>query len=536
MGEAYPELVKARSVVEQVLHREEERFAETLEQGMRILESCLATVQGKELPGETAFQLYDTYGFPIDLTADVVREHGLTVDMAGFERAMSQQRERARAASHFKAEYAPVLDLAGPCEFRGYSELSTTSRAIGLLREGAPVAELSAGDRGAVVLDRTPFYAESGGQKGDRGFIEWPGGRFEVTDTQKSGPDVIVHEGCMLEGRLSEGSDCRAVVNEELRRATALNHTATHLLHAALRRVLGEHVAQKGSLVEPERLRFDFAHFEPVSAEQLAEVERLVNEHIRRNAEVTASVMPKDQALAAGAMALFGEKYGDAVRVLRIGDFSTELCGGTHVQRAGDIGLFKIVSESGVAAGVRRIEGLTGAAALQWVMANERLLSSLAERAKTSREHLDERLQQIIDRIRSLEKELDRVNAKFASTAGDDLAARAVDVSGVKVLAESAGDADAKALRDLCDQLKQKLGSAVVVLGAVRDGKVNLVAGVTNDQTKRVQAGVLISYVAQQVGGKGGGRPDMAQAGGSDPASLPAALASVPEWVRQTLV
>ncbi len=536
MGAAYPALLQARATIEQVLRREEERFAETLEQGMRLLEHCLADLGGSVVPGEAAFQLYDTYGFPIDLTADVAREHGVSVDMAGFERAMALQRERARAASHFRADHAPDLHFSTPCAFTGYQQLETASRVIGLLREGRTVACLRAGERGGVVLDRTPFYAESGGQVGDKGRIDWPGGTFEVADTQKLGADVYVHQGRVLTGELTPETDCRAIVDVDLRWATALNHSATHLLHAALREILGGHVAQKGSLVTADRLRFDFAHFEPIAADQLAAVERLVNRQIRANAEVVAAVMPKEQALAAGAIALFGEKYGDDVRVLRIGKFSTELCGGTHVRRAGDIGLFKIVSEGGVAAGVRRIEAVTGAAAMDWVAANERLLLTLAERVKTSRDHLDDRIQQILERARALEKELERIKAKLASAAGNDLAASAIDVGGVKVLAAQVGESDAKALRDLCDQLKQKLGSAVIVLGSVRDGKVNLVAGVSLDQVQRVKAGELIAMVAQQVGGKGGGRPDLAQAGGNDPSRLPDALKTVADWVRQKLL
>lgn len=535
MASAYPELSKARSTVEQVLLREEERFAQTVEQGMRMLENCLAELNGTVIAGEAVFQLYDTYGFPIDLTADVAREHGKSIDMEGFERAMGQQRQRARAAGHFKPGYVADLHVAIPCEFTGYDELTAESRVIGLLRGSDVVGRLQNGEQGSVILDRTPFYAESGGQVGDKGRIEWSGGAFEVTDTRKLGADVIVHQGRLVAGELVPGMDCRAMVDSDFRRATALNHSATHLLHAALRHSLGEHVTQKGSLVTSDRLRFDFTHFEPIRVDQLEAVERLVNEQIRLNAEVTSTVMPKEQALAAGAMALFGEKYGDDVRMLRIGEFSTELCGGTHVRRAGDIGLFKIISESGVAAGIRRIEAITGAAALDWVNSNEHLLLALAEQVKTTPDFLGDRIQQILERTRLLEKELDRIKSKFASATGDELVSGAVDVGGVKVLAAQVGDSDAKALRGLCDQLKQKLGSAVIVLASVRDGKVILVAGVTADQVQRLKAGELIAMVAQRVGGKGGGRPDMAQAGGNDPAGLPAALDAVPAWVRESL-
>ena len=535
MGSAYPELLQAKGMVEQVLSREEERFAETLEQGMRILEGGIADLDGTVIPGAAVFQLYDTYGFPVDLTADVAREHGLTIDMAGFETAMALQRDRARAASHFKVDYSHDVHLATHCCFTGYDELLSEARVLGLFRDGREVDRLVSGEAGMIVLDRTPFYAESGGQVGDRGRLEAASGILVVRDTQKQGAELIVHHGQVIEGELMVGQGCRAIVDEHARRATALNHSATHLLHAALRRVLGEHVTQRGSLVTTERLRFDFAHYEPVRAEQLAVVERLVNEQVRANSAVTAVTVPREEALAAGAMALFGEKYGEEVRVLRIGDFSTELCGGTHVQRAGDIGFFKIVAETGVASGIRRMEAVTGQAALDWVAANEKLLQTLTERVKTNREHLDDKIQQLLERTRSMEKELDRLKAKNASSSGDDLAARAIEVAGVRVLSAQVGEADPKSLRDLVDQLKQKLGSAVIVLGAVKDGKVSLVAGVTQDQVQRVRAGDLIATVASKVGGKGGGRPDMAQAGGNDPAQLPAALSDAVDWVTQRL-
>ncbi|RYU58988.1 alanine--tRNA ligase [Methylolobus aquaticus] len=535
MGAAYPELPRARDTVEKALEREERRFAETLEQGMRILEACIAELPGQVIPGETAFQLYDTYGFPVDLIADVAREHGLSVDMAGFEQAMAGQRQRARAASHFKAGHGPDLRVAQACQFTGYEELVSESRVVALLHEGKAVDSLPVGGRSVIVLERTPFYAESGGQCGDQGWIETATGRFEVDDTQRQGADVILHHGRVTEGVIGLDQPCRALVDATGRAMTAANHSATHLLHSALRRILGEHVTQKGSLVNAERLRFDFAHFEPVHADQLVAIEHLVNGQIRHNWAVDATVMPRDEALSAGAMALFGEKYGDEVRVLRMGDFSTELCGGTHVSRVGDIGFFKIVAETGVASGVRRIEAVTGEKAGAWVTASEQLLQTLAMRIKANREQLDERLQQVLERARILEKELERIKAKAASSAGSDLAGEAVDVEGVRVLAVEIPDADAKTLRDLIDQLKQKLGSAVIVLAAVKDGKVSLVAGVTQDHTARLKAGELIAQVAAQVGGKGGGRADLAQAGGADPSGLPNALAGVVPWVRSRL-
>jgi alanyl-tRNA synthetase len=535
MGAAYPELVKAQATVERVLQKEEERFAETLDQGMKILDADIKSLSGKVIPGETAFQLYDTYGFPIDLTADVAREHGLSVDMAGFERAMEAQRERARAASHFAVDYTHDIHVDTRCRFTGYLRLSGEARVLALSKDGRPVERLKAGEEGVIVLDETPFYAESGGQVGDRGELRAGGARFEVADTRKQGNDVILHVGRMSAGTMEVGTLCEALVDEDRRAATALNHSATHLLHAALRRVLGDHVAQKGSLVNPERLRFDFSHFEPMTAEQIREVERLVNTEIRRNQAVRADVMAKDEAMKAGAMALFGEKYGDEVRVLRIGDFSTELCGGTHAERAGDIGFFKIVGESGVAAGVRRIEAVTGQNALDWVEASDGLLQALSERVKTGRDGLDEKIQQLLERNRQLEKELERLKSKMASAAGSDLISRAIEIAGVKLLVARLDDADPKSLRDLVDQLKNKLGSGAIVLAAAKDGKVNLIAGVTQDQTARIKAGDLVNVVAQQVGGKGGGRPDLAQAGGNDPTHLDDALRAVPDWVRQRL-
>jgi alanyl-tRNA synthetase len=483
--------------------------------------------------GNLAFILYDTFGFPLDLTQDVCREHGVIVDEAAFNAAMNRQRERARAASQFAADYSGNVQLDVRCEFTGYTHLSEDTIIVALLKDDQTVERLSAGDEGIVILAKTPFYGESGGQVGDRGTIRSGDAVFEVLDTQKQGGELILHIGRVVRGTLAVGADCRAEVDGAARQATALNHSATHLLHAALRRILGEHVTQKGSLVDPQRLRFDFSHFEPIKPEQLDIIERLVNEQIRANSPVYADIMAKDDAVKAGAMALFGEKYGDEVRVLRIGEFSTELCGGIHAERAGDIGLFKIVGESGVAAGVRRIEAVTGEAALDWIKTSERLVQSLGERVKAGREGLIDKVQQILERNRALEKELDKLKGKLASASGDDLVSQAVEIDGVKVLAAKIEESDPKALRDLVDQLRNKLGSAAIVLGTVKDGKVSLIAGVTQDQTSRIKAGDLVNAVATQVGGKGGGRPDLAQAGGTDPTRLDAALKSVPDWVRR---
>ncbi len=535
MGEAYPELVKARSQVERALQREEERFRETLDEGIKILQQEIASLKGKLIPGEVAFRLYDTFGFPVDLTADYAKSHGLDVDMAGFEQAMEQQRERARAASQFGVAYATPTGVEGHTEFTGYEHLQEQTTILALYRGDTAVEQLDSGEEGTVVLERTPFYAESGGQVGDRGEIKGGNATFEVRDTQKLGGDVFGHMGVVTGGTLRVGDSATAHVNELARQATMLNHSATHLMHAALRKVLGEHVTQKGSLVDAARLRFDFSHFAPMSREELREIERLVNEQIRRNEPVETRVMAFEDARTSGAMALFGEKYGDTVRVLRIGDFSMELCGGTHARRAGDIGLFKIVSEGGVASGVRRIEAITGSAAVEAMESADDALTRLAGLVKAGRDDVEDKVQQAIERSRKLEKELEQLKGKLASAAGSDLSAQAVEVSGLKVLAARLDGADPKSLRDTVDQLKNKLGSAAVVLATVSGDKVSLVAGVTADNTKKLKAGDLVNMVAQQVGGKGGGRPDMAQAGGSDPSGLDTALSSVPEWVRQQL-
>ncbi len=532
MGEAYPELPRAQAMVERVLKQEEERFAETLEQGMQILEQAISSLEGDTIPGETVFRLYDTYGFPVDLTADIARERGLKIDMAGFEREMAAQRERARAASGFAADYGREPTVEGETEFTGYEATAGTATITGLYRDGEPVEELTEGESGMLVLDRTPFYAESGGQIGDTGSLVGERGRFRVEDTQKQ-DKVFMHLGQVTDGTIRVGDKVEALVDAERRHDIALNHSATHLLHAALRQVLGEHVTQKGSLVEADRLRFDFSHFEPLTPEQLAEIEDLVNARIRDDLPVETRIMEPEAAIAQGAMALFGEKYGEKVRVLSMGDFSVELCGGTHVSRTGEIGLFKILGETGIASGVRRIEATTGQHALDYVREQERRLSEIAGMLKTDREKAVERVQQLLDRNRSLEKEIERLKGKLASSQGDELASQAVDIGGIKVLAAQLEGVDPKALRETVDQLKNKLGSAVIVLGTAREGKVSLVAGVTKDLTDRFKAGEIVNLVAQQVGGKGGGRPDMAQAGGNQPEKLPEALQNAVAEIRK---
>ena len=536
MGDAYPELRARREFVERVLRQEEERFAETLGQGMRILEQSLESLETSELPGTTVFKLYDTYGFPVDLTADIARERGLSVDHAGFEQAMEAQRQRARASSQFGgAETAPQqVATAVESAFSGYETVSDEGRVVELFVDGAPVQVLSAGQNGYVVLDHTPFYAESGGQVGDKGLLETADSKFEVEDTRKHGK-AIVHVGTMQSGTLSVGATVQALVDSERRRATVRNHSGTHLLHAALRRILGEHVLQKGSLVAPDRLRFDFSHFEPLRQSELREIEDLVNHWVLENRQASAKVMPMDEALKSGALALFGEKYDEHVRVMSIGEFSTELCGGTHVQRSGDIGLLKITSETGVAAGVRRIEAVTGDAALAWVNATQDRLGGIAHVLKTDRDGAEDRVTQMFARNRDLEKELERLKSKLASGQGRDLVDEAVEVDGFKVVAAKLDGADAKALREAVDRLKHKLGSAVIVLAAVNGDKVSLVAGVTADGVGRVKAGPLVNFVAKQVGGRGGGRPDLAQAGGNDPSRVDQALRSVTDWVSGQL-
>ncbi len=536
MGDAYPELVKTQSQVERVLEQEEQRFAETLDNGMKVLEDAISSLAGKEIPGKTVFKLYDTFGFPVDLTADIARERNLTIDQAGFETEMEAQRSRARAANSFSAADTAGLQIEGCTDFTGYDQLKDEGTVTALFVKGEPVDTLQAGDAGLVVLDHTPFYAESGGQVGDRGELSSEGVCFQVEDTRKQGGDAFAHIGKLTSGALKVGDKLNAQVDETRRSAIRLNHSATHLLHAALRQLLGEHVQQKGSLVEPDRLRFDFSHFEPITDDDLSRIETLVNEQVRANTKVQTRIMPVDQAKEVGAMALFGEKYADEVRVLSIGKFSIELCGGTHVTRAGDIGLFKIISETGIASGVRRIEAVTGQGAVNYIGETEKNLMAVAELVRGGRENTTNKVGQLLERNRSLEKELEVLISKLASAKGSDLASQAVEINGIKVLAARLDGADPKSLRDTVDQLKNKLGAAAVVLGLVNDNKVSLVAGVTKNETALLKAGDLVNQVAQQIGGKGGGRPDMAQAGGSQPENLDEALASVEGWVRQQLV
>jgi alanyl-tRNA synthetase len=535
MGAAYPELTQRRAHAERVLAHEEARFAETLITGMALLDEVMRGMSGTVIDGATVFKLYDTYGFPVDLTADVAREHNLTIDQAGFEAAMDAQRERARAASRFGVDLRGGTKVDSRTQFQGYDSLAGESLVVALLKGGAAVAELNSGESGEVVLEATPFYAESGGQVGDAGELAGAGIRFVVGDTVKRGT-AFAHVGKVVEGRIRLGDRLGTQVDGERRAATALNHSATHLLHAALRQVLGTHVQQKGSLVAPDRLRFDFSHFQAVTPQELTTIERLVNAEIRRNEPARTDLMEYDQAVAAGAMALFGEKYDRDVRVLRIGDFSVELCGGTHVSRAGDIGLFKITAESGVASGVRRIEAITGEKAIDYMEQHEALIREVAGQLRSSRDEVPEKVRDALDRIRQMEREIRTLKDKLASGSGVDLAANAIDVQGVKVVAAQVEGADSGALRNAVDQLKSKLGSAVIVLASVdAQSKVLLVAGVTADQTTRIKAGELVGNVAAAVGGKGGGRADFAQAGGSNAAALPQALASVAELVRKRL-
>ena len=549
MGGAHPVLTAAGQGVEDALRQEEERFAETLEQGLKHLDAAIAKLTGDIIPGDEVFKLYDTYGFPVDLTADIARERKLGLDMAGFEKRMAEQRQRAREASQFAVDFKIPVASGSRVEkdsefhyehgqvlasaFKGYETLNADGRVTALLKGSEQVDRLEEGEEGAVILDATPFYAESGGQVGDQGRIVSDTGVFEVADTRKHG-SAHVHFGAVASGALETGQGAAAQVDAARRLDTTRNHSATHILHAALREILGGHVVQKGSLVAPDRLRFDFSHPQQVDDEQLRAIERLVNHKILDNAETEIRVMPLEEALKSGALSLFGEKYDSQVRVLRIaGDFSVELCGGTHARRAGDIGLFKLVAESGVAAGVRRIEAVTGAGALAFVEEQEAQLEALARLLKSGRNRLEVKLEQVLERSRRLEKELEQAQGKLASHAGADLAGQAQVINGVHVVACAVEGADPKTLRELVDRLKVQLGSAVIVLGAPREGKVSLVAGVTENNTGDIQAGELINYVARQVGGKGGGRADLAQAGGDDPDALPGALASVADWVQQ---
>ncbi len=538
MGQAYPELVREQERVAQVLQREEMRFAETLEKGMKILEERLAGLSGDEIPGDVVFLLYDTYGFPVDLTADIAREKGLGLDMDGFEQAMKAQRERARSASQFDGgEHLDAQALADlpPTEFTGYEHCDeSAARVLAVFRHGKAVEQLAAGETGLVILDRTPFYAESGGQVGDTGILEHGNGHARVLDTRKLAGVFHGHQVEVVAGALAVGDELAAHVDAERRQRIRLNHSATHLLHAALRQVLGQHVQQKGSLVDAERLRFDFSHPEPVSEEQLLAIERLVNEQIRTNAEAETRVLPYEEAIEAGALALFGEKYGDRVRVLKLGDFSVELCGGTHVRRAGDIGLFRIVSETGIAAGVRRIEALTGPAALEWVAQREALLQQTGRALKVPPEELPEKLQQWQERQKRLERELDALKRELAAHAGDALATEAVECGPARFLVAEL-NADTKTLRDTAERLRDRLAPAAVALASREGDKVRLAAAVSKALTGRVRAGDWVRHMAEQVGGKGGGRPDMAQAGGNDASRLPQALEAGRQWAREML-
>ena len=536
MGEAYPELKSNQDKVVATLKQEEDRFFATIENGMEILEGELADMAAKGVTvfnGETAFKLHDTYGFPLDLTADICRERNVTVDGAAFDAAMARQKEQARAAGKFKMALA--LEYTGAeTTFQGYTVLEAKGKVLALYKNGAAVNELNEGDLGVVVLDNTPFYAESGGQVGDRGELKGAGGIFAVEDTLKIQAAVFGHHGVLKTGKLAVGQEVAAKVDTASRAATARNHSVTHLMHKALRQVLGGHVQQKGSLVDPDKTRFDFAHTQPMTAEEIREVEEIVNAEILANADTDSRVMALDDAQKSGAMMLFGEKYGDEVRVVAIGS-SKELCGGTHVGRTGDIGLFKIVTEAGVAAGVRRVEALTGTNALAYVQAQESRVNGLSSLLKTTPDDIAERVIGIMDNVRALEKELARLKSKLAASQGDDLVGQAVEVKGAKVLAATLEGADVATLRETMDKLKDKLKSAALVLASVAEGKVTLIAGVTADLTSKVKAGELVNMVAQQVGGKGGGRPDMAQAGGTQPENLPAALAAVAAWVEGKL-
>jgi alanyl-tRNA synthetase len=540
MGEAYPELVKAQANVERILKMEEERFAETLDQGMKILEEDIKDMKGKTIAGETLFKLYDTYGFPVDLTADIARERNLEIDEAGFEDCMEAQRERGRSASQFGVDYNK--DVQSDCDtvFTGYEQVKQSSKVAEMFIGADSVDTMSAGQQGIIVLNETPFYGESGGQVGDTGVLTSGDATFEVRDTQKQG-DSILHIGELTSGEVKLGDELVAEIDFDSRKAISRNHSATHLMHAALQKVLGEHVSQKGSLVDADKLRFDFSHFEPVKAEELRQIEQIVNKQIRGNSEAKAKEMELEAAKASGAMALFGEKYDDVVRVVSMGDttgqssFSTELCGGVHVDRVGDIGFFKITAESGIASGVRRIEAVTGEAAVNWVEEKDQQLDTLAQILKSSRDEVNSKVEQLIQKLKEQEKQLAALKGKMASQAGSDLGSQAEEVNGVKVLTAHLDGADSNTLRDTLDQLKNKLGTAAIVLASEEGGKVKLIAGVTKDLISNIKAGELVNIAAAEVGGKGGGRPDMAQAGGSNPAAIPQALDAAKSWLQGKL-
>ena len=534
MGEAYPELRDNEDRIVAALKQEEAQFAKTLDAGMKVLEDAVASLKGNTLPGELIFRLYDTHGFPVDLTNDIARERDLELDIEGFDQAMAEQREKSRQGSSFAAEGQVRFDLDGSTEFLGYTYLDAGAVVVALAKDGQQVELLAAGETGVVVLNQTPFYAESGGQQGDSGSLTSAGGSFQVSVTKKYGAH-FGHEGKLRMGELRVGDTVNARVEGPRRQATALNHSATHLLHAALRNVLGEHVTQKGSLVTHERTRFDFSHPQPVTADEIAAIEAMVNTEIRRNEDVVTQVMPIEEAKAAGAMALFGEKYDDEVRVLAMGEFSVELCGGTHVARTGDIGLFKIIAESGVASGVRRIEAVTGDGALNYIHAVETTLDQAAALLKTGSDSVLAKIEQMAERLKASEREVGALKMRLATAAGGDLLDDLIEVAGVQCLVASLDGQDPKTLRDTLDRVKNRLSQGVVVLATVRDDKVNLIAGVTDNLTDRVKAGDLIGFVAAQVGGRGGGRADMAQAGGTEPASLPEALKSVSGWLEEQL-
>lgn len=533
MGDAYPELVEKQAVIKDALEREEQQFARTLERGLAILSDEIRQLDGRVIPGDVVFKLYDTYGFPVDLTADIAREQELTVDEAGFENAMAEQRQRAQQASQFGMDYNEQIKSEHKTAFTGYEQIDGDSKVVELFKEGKPVKSLEAGESGIIVLSETPFYAESGGQTGDTGKLVANGGVFEVTDTQYIGK-AIGHHGKAL-STIQLNDSVKAEIDAERRENIKRNHSATHLVHAALRNLLGEHVTQKGSLVEADKMRFDFSHFEPVSAEQIAQIEREVNAQIRANLSLETQLMDIEEAKAAGAMALFGEKYDEQVRVVRMGDFSMELCGGTHVRSTGDIGLFRIISESGIASGVRRIEVVTGEAAVRYTQGQQALLNQVAGEVKAKPDNLIEKVQQLLQKQRELERQNDQLQKKLASQAGGGLVSQAVEVGGVKAIIAELDQADPKSLRELVDDLKNQIGSGVVLLGTANGSKVSLIAGVTGDLTAKVKAGDLVNQAANVVGGKGGGRPDMAQAGGSLPEHLNEALATATTWLEQHL-
>lgn len=534
MGEAYPELIEKMDMISNILLKEEQRFAETLEQGMKLLQDESKSLKDNLITGETVFKLYDTFGFPVDLTADYARENNLTVDMKGFEEAMEAQRERARSASSFSVGESALPDTDLNTEFTGYESLCSESTLAAIFKSGEETDSITEKDAAYLILNKTAFYAESGGQAGDKGVLSTGSATFDVRDVKKQG-QAYIHIGQVTKGTFKKGDSLTAIVNAADRTSIASNHSATHLLHAALREVLGEHVTQKGSLVEAKRLRFDFSHFDPMTKAQLQEIERLVNQQIRRNADVETQITDQETAVANGAMALFGEKYGDKVRVLKMGDFSTELCGGTHVNRLGDIGFMKILSEKGIASGVRRVEAITGEGALAWVEQTEDLLHEVSNIVKGNRDSAIDKVNQIQDKNKALEKELEQLKTQLAKAARGDLVSQAVQIDGINVLAAHIEGSDGKTLRELVDQLKDKLGDAAVVLSTVQGDKITLIAGVSKSQTGRIKAGALVNSVALQVGGKGGGRPDMAQAGGDNPAALEAALKSVPQWIKAQL-